>query len=59
MTNNIWNITPSFSYLKRLQAINILFVTITKLSSNETRETFSEGLKSMCKLFEIDLQRDF
>ena len=38
-------IPPPFPYTKHLQAIDPLFVTITKLSSNEIRKTFCEGLK--------------
>ena len=32
---------------------------ITKLSSNEIRETSCEGLKCMCTMFEINVQQDF
>ena len=71
MTSNMWNIsdtgkvfkiranTPPFPYLKHLQVINPSFVTITKLSSNEIRETICEGLQWMCKPFEIKAQQDF
>ena len=68
MTSNIWNISdkdkiceirPPFLYLKDLQAIDPSFVTIIKLSSNEIRETFCEGLKWMYKLFEIYAWQDF
>ena len=38
-------IPPPFPHLKHLQAIYPSFVTITKLSSNEIREIFCEGLK--------------
>ena len=31
---------------------------ITKLSSNEIRETSCEGLKCMCTMFEINVQQD-
>ena len=37
--------TPPFPYLKHLQAVDPSFITITKLSSNEIKETFCEGLK--------------
>ena len=37
--------TLPFSSLKYLQTINPSFLTITKLSSNEIRETFCKGLK--------------
>ena len=52
-------IPPPFSNLKQLQRIDPSFVTITKLSSNEIRETFYKVLKQMCKLFEINVQQDF
>ena len=52
-------IPPPFPYLKHLQVINPSFVTITKLSSNEIRETICEGLQWMCKPFEIKAQQDF
>ena len=38
-------IPPPFPYLKHLLAIDPSFLTITKLSSNEIRETFCGGLK--------------
>ena len=37
--------SPPFPYLKHLQEIETAYVTITKLSSNEIRETFREGLE--------------
>ena len=49
-------IPPPFPYLKHLQKINPSFVTKLKLSkykNNETRETFCEGLRWMCKFFSI------
>ena len=52
-------IPPPFSYLKNLQAIDASFVIITKISSNEIRETFCEGLRWMCKLFEKNAEQDF
>ena len=40
------NILPlPFPNLKHLQAIDPSFVTITKLSNNETKETICEGIK--------------
>ena len=69
MTSNIWNIldmdkeceirrnTPSVSFsFKHFQETDSSFVTITKLSSNEIRQTSFGGLKWMCKLFEINAQ---
>ena len=50
---------PEFSYSKHLQAINHLFVTITKPLSNKIRETVCDGFKLMRKLFEADEQRDY
>ena len=38
-------IPSTFPYLKHLQAIDPSFLTITKLSSSEIRETFCEGVK--------------
>ena len=52
-------IPPLFPYLKRLHAVDPSFVTITKLSSNEIREIFCDGLKLMCKLSEINALQDF
>ena len=52
-------IPPPFPYLKRLHAVDPSFVTITKLSSNEIREIFCDGLKLMCKLSEINALQDF
>ena len=40
-------------YLKSLQAIELLFVPITKSLSSKIEETFCEGLKRMCKFFKI------
>ena len=44
--------TPSVTLFETL-------VTITKLSRNGIRESFWEGLKRICKLFEINVQQDF
>ena len=53
-------ILPPFPSLKHLEEIKPSFITITKLSSNEIRETFcGEELKLMCKRFEINAQQDF
>ena len=53
-TNN-----PSmFPYFRQLQAVDPLFVTITKPISFKIGQTFCEGLKWMYKLFEIDWQKD-
>ena len=52
-------ILPPFPYLKHLLAIDPSFLTITKLSSNEIRETFCGGLKWLCWFFEINAQQDF
>ena len=51
--------SPKFPYIKCLQAIDLSFVTITEQLSNKIGETFCEGLKLTCKLFEIDRQIDF
>ena len=72
VTSNIWNIsdmakvweiranTPSVSLFETFASNrSFIFVTIAKLPSNEIRETFCEGLKWMCKLFEINAQQDF
>ena len=48
-----------FPDLKRCQAIDPSFVTITKPLSNNIGEARYEGLKSICKLFEINGQKDF
>ena len=45
-------------YSLRLLVWNICKQSI-KLSNNEMRETFYEGLKWMCKLFEINAQHNF
>ena len=47
------------SLLKHLPVIDPSFVTLTKRSSNEIRETFCEGVKWMCKFFEINAQQHF
>ena len=52
-------VLPQFPYLRHLQAIARSFETITKLSSNDIRETFCWGLKWMCNIFEINPQQDF
>ena len=53
-------ILPPFLFLKHLEEIEPSFITISKLSNNEIRETFcGEELKLMCKLFEINTQQDF
>ena len=46
-------------YPKHFLAIDPLFETTIKLLSNEIRETICEGLKWMCKLFEINAEQDF
>ena len=46
-------------YLKYLPAIDSSFVTNTKPISKKTGETFCEGLKWMCKPFEINGQNFF
>ena len=46
--------SPKFPYIKCLQAIDLSFVTITEQLGNKIGETFCEGLKLTCKLFEID-----
>ena len=48
-----------FPYLKHLKATDPLFLAITKPLRNKRGETFREELKRMCKLFEIDGQKDF
>ena len=48
-----------FPYLKHLQAVEPSFVNITKTLSSKIGETFCEGLKLMCKLFEIDRENFF
>ena len=45
----------TFPFLKHLQLIEPLFVTLTKPFSNKIGETSSEWLKWMCKLFEKSL----
>ena len=45
--------------LKHSQAIDPSFVTITKPLSNKIEETFCEGLKWICKFFEIKGQKTF
>ena len=53
-------ILPPFLFLKHLEEIEPSFITISKLSNNEIRETFcGEELKLMCKLFEMNTQQDF
>ena len=52
-------IPPPFPYLKYLIETDLSFVSTTILSSNEIREIFCEGLKWICKLFEINAQWDF
>ena len=52
-------ISPPFSYMKHLQAIDPSFVTIIKPSTNTIGETFCEVLKRLCKLFEINAQKGF
>ena len=71
MIRNIWNVsdmdavceiranTPSVSLFDEFVSIGSLFVIITKLSSNEIRETYCEGLNWMCKLFEKNAEKDF
>ena len=44
----------TFPYLKHLQALVPSFITIIKPLSNKIAEIFCEGLKRMCKIFEID-----
>ena len=51
--------TPTFRYSEHLQAIDPSFVTITKQLDNKIGETFCEGLKCMCKVFEIYGQKYF
>ena len=50
---------PMFLILKHLQAMNPSFVIITKSLRNKTGETLCERWKCMCKLFEINGQKDF
>ena len=47
-----------FPYSKHLQTIGPSFLTIIKLLRNKIAETFCEGLKCMCKPFELDGQKD-
>ena len=55
-----WSEYPTpFPYLKYLQAIKPSFVIIMKPLSNKREETFREGLKLMCKFFEINEQKVF
>ena len=50
---------PPVSCLKIFQAIHSSFVTITKPLNNKRGEAFCKELKWMCKLFEINGQKDF
>ena len=51
-TSELGWIPLTFPVLKQLQAIDPSFVTITKPLRNKIVETFCEGLKWMCTLFE-------
>ena len=52
-------ISPDASLFEYLQADDLSFVIITNLLRNKTRETLCKELKWMCKLSEINGQKDF
>ena len=52
-------VNTSAPHSKHLQATNLSFVAINKPLSNKTGEVFFEGLKRLCKLLEIDGQKEF
>ena len=59
--SQLWTKYARFEQLfpKNFQANYPSFVTIIKPLNNKIGETFCEGLKLMCELFEIDGQKDF
>ena len=60
MANNVLNISDMNKVCAiRENTPSISLFEITILSSNEIREIFCEGLKWICKLFEINVQWDF
>ena len=56
MANNVLNICVC-AIRENTPSISLFEITI--LSSNEIREIFCEGLKWICKLFEINARWDF